>query len=321
MKMKSKLLWLLALVCWLGCAGTKRTVEPPPPPKPPEDPWSWVPDNSSYMGQVSLAELRKTPFWSLWSEVEREQQIRSWVDPAKVQQVTFGGSGKSRADASFVAALAGEFSPSELAELSARDGVAAEPRGLITLYRLPEGVWTQITPKLILFATADRADALVARAGAGPGTAAKETPLYGSLAARVELPQAHLAAIAEDPDGSGRAVLDRQVSRVGLASVSRDSKRLGFGLQVGPEYRLVAVSEGLDEPRAAAMQNELRETIDGYASNFIVRMLGLHGVLRKLQVGGDGPYTYVRGSIPEVELSAALSRVHGALGLAQGFGL
>jgi hypothetical protein len=316
------LLTALSLLLLAACgASSSSKLLPAAVRKPPEDPWSWVPENGTTIGRLDLSELRRTPFWPLWSEVEREQKLTSWVDLNKVERITFGGAGKSRDDLSYVASLEGAFSERELVELAARDQIVAEKRGLLTLYRRPEGVWTQITSKLIVVATLDRLDELVARAESLPGAKAKETALYRSLADRVELASAHAVLLAEDPDGSGRAQLERHASRVGLGTLTRDSVRLGVGVQVGADYRVVAASETADAAHAELQQAELKQTLDSLSRNFIVRMLGMGSLLARLQVSGEGNYVYLRGTLPEVDLANALKRVHGALGLAQGVGL
>jgi hypothetical protein len=110
-----------------GCAGTKaKPAVVPPPPKPPENPWSWLPETSSVVGRIALDELRKTALWPLWSEIEGEQKLSSWVALPKVTRVTFGGTGQSREDMSYVAVLEGVFDEGELhsATRSAPNGAA-----------------------------------------------------------------------------------------------------------------------------------------------------------------------------------------------------
>ena len=319
--MRSLHIVCLSALLLLAC-GTKPKVEgPPPPPKPPESPWSWMPPDATTLGRVELDDLRKTQLWPLWSEVEREQRIVSWVDLNKVDHVLFAGTGQKREDASYVAALEGPFADDELRELAARDQVQPEVRGLLTLYRRPEGVWTQITPKLILTCTPDRVDAMVARASQGPGVAIKEAALYRSLAERVKLDDTHFGVIAEDPDGSRRAALERQAVRIGLGSIARDSSRLGVGVQVGAEYHLVAVAEAADGTRAQALEADVRNKLDALSSNFLVRILGVGKVVGRLRPSADGNYVFVRGDIPEEELNELLHRLQGALNLAGGGGL
>ena len=311
---------LVLLVLALGC-GAHKPPAVPARPVPPTDPFSWVPEQATVVGRVSLDALRDTPLWRpMWSEVTRQQRIDSWVDLEKVAQVTFGGTGHTRDDTSYIAALEGRFGGAELRTLAARDGLAPEPRGLLTVYRRPDGVWTQISEKLIVTCTPDRLDALVARASAGPDAAIKSSALYGSLAERVDLAHAHFAMIAEDPEGTNRASLDRRASRFGLGSIARDAQRVGVGLQTGGTYRILGVAEAESSARAEALASGVRNTLDGFASNFLVRMIGVADLVSQLATSQDGNYVLVRGNLPESDLNAALTRLQGAFDMAQQLG-
>lgn len=313
--------WMwLALACALGCAGAKPKPEAALPPKPPENPWSWLPEQATTIGRAELRDLRNSQLWALWGELERTQHIASWVDLAKVDVITFAGSGQNREDASYVAALEGAFSQAELRALAQRDGVAPETHGLLTVYRRPDSVWTQITPKLIVTSSPDRAEALIARASAGPATAIKEGALYRSLAERVELERVDAALLADDPDGSRRASVERTAARYGLGAIARDSQRLGFGLEVGAEYRLVAVAEAPDGTRAQALEADVRDKLDALSSNFLVRILGLGKAIASLRAASDGNYVIVRGALPEEELAQLIQRTQGALSVTSGLG-
>ena len=304
-----------------GCAGTKTKVESvPAPPEPPKNPWSWLPQDSSVVGRIAIEELRKTELWPLWSEVEGEQKLSSWVALAKLSRVTFGGTGQSRQDMSYVAALEGSFSATELADLAERDHVTAEERGLLKIYKRPEGYWTQISPGLVVMCTPDRIDALVARASQGDGTQIKQSALYKSLAERVQLESAHVGIVAEDPDGKGHALIDRQAARYGVGSLAQEAVRLGIGVEVGSEYRVVAVAETADEQKANALSEEVKKTLDSVAGNFFVRMLGVGALIGKLRVSNDTQYVFVRGNVPEVDFNEVIARVHSALSLANGAG-
>jgi hypothetical protein len=303
----------LLLSAALGCGAAKPNVAAqPPPPKPPDDPWSWLPEDATTVGTLQLNQLRRSQLWPI---VEREQPIQSWVDLGKVERLTFGGSGQTVEDGSYVAALEGNFAEGELRELAVRDQLAPEQRGLLTLYRRPDSVWTQINAKLIVTCSLDRADALVARAGAGPGTAVKERELYRSLAARVALDSAHLAILADDPEGTRRAALERRAARIGLASVVRDAVRLGVGLEVGAQYRLVAVAEAADGARAQALEADVREKLDALSSNLLVRILGVSKLIGSLHPSSDANYVVLRGDVPEEELNQLLHRLQGAMNL------
>lgn len=313
------LLCSLSLLWLLGCvAATPKVVAPPPPPKPPEDPWSWLPEDATTIGHVELTALRKSQLWPLWSELEREQHLTSWVALDKVDELSFGGSGQSRDDLSFVASLEGSFSEGELGELAARDQLAPEQRGLLTVYRRPDAVWTQINSKLIVACTPDRLDALVARASAGPGTPVKQGGLFRSLAERTGLEQAHAAIIAEDSEGKRKDLIERQASRYGLGSIVREAVRLGASLEVGSSYRLVAVAEAADATRAEGLETAVRDKLDALASNFLVRILGVGKLISSLRPSTDGNYVFVRADVAEEELNQLLHRLQGALDLAGG---
>ncbi|MDB4977234.1 MAG: hypothetical protein JWN48_5575 [Myxococcaceae bacterium] len=307
----------------VGCGGARSKVDSAADletPKPPTNPWSWVPETSTTVGRIGVEELRKTQLFPLWRELEGEQKLASWVAVDKIARVTFGGTGQTREDMSYVAALEGEFFDNELAQLAKRDNVTAEERGLLLLYRRPEGYWSQIAPGLIIMCTPDRVDDMVARAGHGDGTAVKEGALWKSLATRVSMETAHVGILAEDPDGTGRAMLDKQASRYGLGSFARDATRLGLGIEVGTEYRFVAVAETPDEQKANATSEEVKKTIDTVANNFFVRMLGIGALISKVRVSNANNYVFVRGTVAEADFNNVIERVHSALSLANGAG-
>jgi len=186
----------------------------------------------------------------------------------------------------------------------------------LTIYRRPDGVWTQITEKLIVTCTADRLDALIARASAGTGTPVEQSALYGALAARVDLTHSHLGLIAEDPEGTRRAAIERDARRLGLGSIARDAKRLGVGIETGGTYRLVAVAEAESGARAESLAAGVRDKLDALSSNFLVRLLGVSALLSQLKTTQDGSFVFVRGAIAESELNAMLKRLEGARDLA-----
>lgn len=305
----------------VACAGRATKVEAPAPPRPPETALAWVPEDGTMVGRVALGPLRTSALWSLWQQMDREREIPSWVATDKVDVVTFGGKNEGEQGGSFVVALEGRFAPTEIADLAARDGVVAEPRGLVTLYRRSDGVWAQITPRLIVHATADRADALVARASLGPTEKVRETPLFKSLAERIGFERAHAAIVVEDPEGKGKATLDRRASRIGLGGLTRDAVRLGGALEVGSDYHVVAVEETPDEAKAKEVEETARRTIDQYAQNLIVRMLGAGAVLSALRVGSEGSFATVRGQVSEQTVRELLGRIGGAVKLGAAAGV
>lgn len=318
--MKRRVLLRAALVlalagAALGCAHKQPVT--PPRPTPPTDPLSWVPEESSVIGHVHLDALRDTPLWKpMWSEVTRQQRIASWVDLAKIEAITFGGTGKTRQDTAYIAALVGRFDPAELRTLAARDGVAPEARGLLTVYRRPDGDWAQISERLIVTCTPNRLEALVARASAGAGRKIEESALYRSLADRVDLMGAHLAVIAEDREGDQRAAFDRRAATFGLGSIARDASRVGVALTAGRTYQVLGAAEAESSARAQSLASSVRNALDGFAGNILVRALGVSGLIGALQTTQDGNYVLVRGALPEGELNAVLGRLSGAMELA-----
>jgi hypothetical protein len=301
----------------LGCAGGKNAVESPEMPKPPEDPWAWLPEKGTIIGRIGLEELRNTQLWPLWAEVEQEQHIDAWVSLDKVKRVTFGGDGQTRDNLSYIAALEGDFTILELSELAKRDQVKRERHGPLTFYRRPDAYWTQISDKLILVCTPDRMMEVADRVAKGPGTPVKDGALYKALAERIALPVAHVAIMAEDPEGKGKAMLDDHANRYGLGSFTEDAKRLGFSVEIGADYRVVAVAEAPDEERAQRLEGATRDKLGTVANNMIVRMLGLGGMVSRLRVSGVENFVFVRGSIPEVDFNATVDKLHRMLSLSR----
>jgi hypothetical protein len=319
------LLMTLMLLCTLapttlGCASAKSKVRSEEPLKPPTDPWSWLPETSTTIGRVAVDALRGTQLWPLWTELEGEQKLASWVSVNKIARVTFGGTGQTRDEMSYVAALEGPFAEDELAQLAARDHVTAEVRGLLKVYARPEGYWTQLTPRLIVMCTPDRIDDLVARASQGDGTPVKQGALWKSLADRIFLETTQVGLLADDPDGSRRAMIDRQAARFGLGAFAKDANRLGLGIEVGAEYRVVAVAEAPDEERAVSTGEAVKKTIETVGSNFFVRMLGVTALLAKVRISNVDNYVFARAIISEVDFNEVVERVRSALTLANGAG-
>jgi hypothetical protein len=299
----------------LGCKPSETAVEQP---KPPLDPWSWVPPESTFVGRVSLADLRKTELWPLWAEVEKEQRIDAWVPVEKITRMTFGGTGQTADNLSYIAALEGDFSLLELGTLAKQDQTPRERHGILTFYRRPESLWTQVDEKLILVCTPDRVMQVADRALAGPGTPVKDAQLYKTLADRVSFPTAHVAMMAEDPEGKGRAMLDQHAEQYGLGQFTEDAKRLGFSIEITADYRIVAVAETPDEERAQALETATRDKLGSVANNMFVRMLGLGGMVSRMRVSGDSNFVFVRGTIPEVDFNAAVDKLHHMMSVAKG---
>jgi hypothetical protein len=309
----------LVLTFMLAACGQPAVQNAHELPKPPLDPWSWLPADASFVGRVALADLRKTQLWPLWAEVEQEQHIDAWVPLDKVTHVTFGGTGQTVENLSYIAVLQGPFSLLELSTLAKQDRTPRERRGLLTFYRRPDALWTQVDEKLIIVCTPDRVAQVADRAAlAGPGTPVKDAPLYKALAERIALPLSHVAIMAEDPEGKGKAMLDQQAERYGMGSFTADAKRLGLSVEIGAEYRVVAVAETADEERAEALQSATKDKLSTVANNMIVRMLGLGGMVGRLRVSSDQSFVFVRGTVPEVDFNAAVDRLHRMMSVARG---
>jgi hypothetical protein len=319
-KLWRELVWVYVLCLCVSCAGSQAKTVRPAAPKPPTQPASWVPADATTVGRIGLDALRGTALWPLWIELGGEQRLSSWVALDKVKRVTFGGTGQTRDELSYVAALEGDFARDELQQLAQRDHVNAEQHGILQVYRRPDGYWTQISDKLIVTCTVDRIEALAARATAGDGIPFQRTPLYTSLAERVAHDQAHVSLLAEDPEGKGRARLEQRISRYGLGAFAREAQRLGVSLEIGADYRLTAVAETADEARGQLVQQELKQTLESISNNLFVRMLGISPILAQVRVSQSGNYVFVRGNVAEVDVNTAISRVHSALSLADGAG-
>ena len=314
-------LWVAALLCLsAGCGASQSRVAAPPPPKPPQQAWSWVPANATTVGRIGLTELRKTKLWPLWTQLQGDQKLASWVALDKIERVTFGGTGQSESELSYVAALEGEFAIEELPMLAERDQLKVERRGLLRVYQRPEGYWTQINDKLIVMCTADRIDELVARASAGEGVPVRESALYKSLAERVEIGKAHVVLLAEDPEGTGRARIDAQLSRFGMSALAREANRVGVSLEIGADFRVVAVAETADEEHAQVLQDELKKSLDAVASNLFVRMLGVSSLIGQLRVSHETSHVFLRGNVSVLDFNTVIERVESALSLAAGAG-
>jgi hypothetical protein len=313
--------WAVAFLFLFACAKPAglATGAPTEQAKPPLDPWAWLPPDGTFVGKVSLTELRKTQLWPLWAEVEQEQHIDAWVPLDQISRVTFAGTGQSTEDASYIAALEGDFAQQALATLAEKDGTPRERHGILTFYRRPDALWTQVDPTLIIVCTPDRVVQVADRAEAGAGTPVKDAPLYQALAERIALPAAHVALLAEDPDGKGRAMLDRRAAQYGLAQFTQDAKRLGISVEITADYRVVAIAEAPDEAHAQALETATRDKLESVANNMFVRMLGLGGMVSRMRVSGDANYVFVRGTIPEVDFNAAVERLHRMMSVAKEF--
>ena len=326
----------LALGCALvlaACSHKPKVESAPPPPKPPTEPLAWVPDDANVVGRVALEPFRKTEMWAMWSELQRDNQpFMSFIDLALVEEVTLGGKLEgqqpdSTAQASseglpsarrpsFVSVIRGRFGADYLAKLAVKHQLTAQQRGLLTVYARPQEQWAQLSPELLLVFSADRADAVVARAGQGDGVALRKTALYQSLAARLAFETADLALIAEDTSGAGRQMLREQGAPSSLGALADDVTRAGISVDVGPEVGVAAVAETPDGAQAQELQQRVTRTLDALARNLIVGILGLRPVISALKTSNEQNFVTVRGNIPQADLTPALRKLSTMLQMA-----
>jgi hypothetical protein len=293
---------------------------------------AWMPSDADVVGRVTLEPFRKTEMWAMWTELQADSQpFMSFIDLALVDEVMLGGrlegqkpetlaegsdSPPSPRRPSFVSVIRGRFGADYLAKLAVKHQLTPQQRGLLTVYTRPQESWAQLTPELLLVFSADRADAVVARAGQGDAVALRSTPLYQSLAARLKFETAHLAMMAEDTSGAGRDMLRAQGAPSSIGSLADDVVRAGLSVDVGSEISVSAVAETPDGAQAQALQQRVNHTLDALGRNLIVGILGLRPVIGALKTSNEQNFVTVRGSIPEADLAPALHKLSTMLQMA-----
>jgi len=313
-----QLLVSLVLASLGACAGKQTPAAAvASAPVPPTEPWAWLPEDGTFVGQLVLEPFRGTPLWSLWENARKDQRaLGDLIDPEKIERAVFSGVGHGQSTPSFVAALTGKFGEGSVAAAAARQNIAAEAQGLITVYRYDQVAVAQVYPELIVACSVDKLQWLAARSSQGPGVKVNDSALYKSLAPRVAMATADFAVIAEDPSGDARAIAERQAQRYGLAVSAGDLVRGGISIDLGPMTQLGAVVETSGPQQAEALKGSAEATLAGLSSNIFVGLLGVKPLVAALHASADGNYVAVGGSVKLTDLNRALDRLAGMLGIA-----
>jgi hypothetical protein len=311
----SRLSCCLLLATALACGGAQRPAPAQPaPPVPPSDPWAWLPEDAEFVGLLVVAPFRGTPLWPVWERARREQlALGNLVDPDKLERTLIGGTPRGDQTPSFVATLTGTFGPGYLEQQAKQQGVAPEPKGQLTFYRSGELAFAQVYPELILVCSTDRLDAVAARAAQGPLAKVRDSAIFVSLAARVNIETADLALLAEDRAGDKKALAQRRAARFGLTFSADELVRGALSVDMGPETQLAAVVETTGPSQAETLRQTLDEALTSLGGNLFVGLLGLRPLISALAVTSDGKYVALRGSVNQSELDATLERVAGML--------
>lgn len=310
-----RILCCFALLSAIACGGAQRRAPAQPaPPVPPSDPWAWLPEDAAFVGLLAVAPFRGTPLWPAWERARRERlSLGNLVDPDKLERAMIGGTARGDQTPSFVAALTGVFGPGYLEQQAAQQGVAAEPRGLLTFYRAGELAFAQVYPELIVVCSGDRVQSVAARAAQGPLARVREGALFVSLAARVNIESADLALLAEDREGDKKALAQRRAERYGLSFAAEELVRGALSVDMGPETQLAGVVETTGPNQAEALRATLDGALTSLGGNLFVGLLGLRPLVTALGVQSEGKYVTMRGGVSSAELEATLERLAGML--------
>lgn len=313
-------LFCVLLLGLLGaCAGKQQTpvAAVPAVPVPPSDPWAWLPEDGTFVGQLVLEPFRGTPLWTLWENARKDQPaLGALIDPEQIERAVFDGVGHGQATPSFVASLVGKFGDGSLAANAAKQNLAPEQQGLLTVYRFQEVAIAQINAALIVACSLDKLEWLAARSSQGPDIKLFQTALYSSLAQRVALGSADFAVIGEDPSGDAKAMAERQAQRYGLSVAASDLVRGGVSIDLGPMTQITAVVETTGPAQAESLKGSAEATLVGLQNNIFVGILGVKPLVAALHASNDGNYVAVGGSVKQEDLNRALDRLAGMLGVA-----
>jgi hypothetical protein len=311
----SRSLGCLALALLLACGGAQRRAPAQPaPPVPPSDPWAWLPEDAAFVGTLVVAPFRGTPLWPVWERARRERlALGNLVDPEKVDRALIAGVPRGDQTPSFVASLTGTFGPGYLQEQAQQQGVAPDPRGLLTFYRAGELSFAQVYPELIVVCSDDRVDAVAGRAAQGPQAKVRDGALFVSLAARVNIETADFALLAEDREGDKKALAQRRAERYGLTFSADEVVRGAVSVDMGPETQLAGVVETTGPNQAEALRKTLDDTLTSLGGNMFVGLLGLRPLISALGVQSEGKYVALRGGVSSSELESTLERLAGML--------
>jgi hypothetical protein len=275
-----------------------------------------MPQDAELLGHASLAALRTSPLWGPWSDFQAGPRgLRVWIDADLIDDVTLAGNGIESKTPSFVAVLKGRFGAGYLERLAGEAQVIGETRGLLRVYSRPEASWVQLTPELVLACSADRLDWLVTRAAQGPATLVRETALFKSLSQRVAFESAELAALVDDPEGKGRARLERNTAAIGV-QIPGELLRAGLSIDLGPEVFLAAVAEASSAEGAESIRAAVEQQLAALASNMFVGMFGLRPFVSALHAESQGSHVTLRGQISEAQLTSLLGKLRSVLSMA-----
>jgi hypothetical protein len=324
--------WIWGIALLVACGGApKPAPAPPPPPTPPSDPMAWMPEDARLLLHVVAPAFRGTPIWELWTSFQQKRrELQFWFDPELVDELTLAATELETEQPKFVAVVRGRFGAGYLDGLAARDHVALEQRGLLRVYARPEGVFSQLSPELILVASSARADWVVARAAQGPGTPVEDGPLFRSLASRVGFGQAELALLLEDPEGKGKQRLEHDSASLGVGlpdAVMAELARAGISVDMGSAegrvpsaVALAAVVESQSAEGAASIRQATERSLESLASNMFVGMFGLRPFVDAIAVGSEGSYVSVRAQYAQADLFALIGKLKNVLGMARAQG-
>jgi hypothetical protein len=314
------LLGLTALVL-VACGGAAKTAPlPPPPPTPPTDAMAWMPADSMVLGHLLVGPFKGTPFWDVWASFQQKRkQLQFWIDSDLVDELTLSAKDVESQKASFVAVVRGRFGAGYLDGLAARDQLLIEQRGLLRMVTRPEAVWCQLTPDLILAASADRADWLATRATQGPAVAIKDSAFYGALAERVGFERVEFAVLVDDPEGKGKERLEHDSAQfgVGLPNGMIDKMvRAGLSVDMGPEVALLAVGEAATPEGAQSMRESAEHSLNSLTNNMFVGMFGLRPFVSAIKAENQGNHVTVHANYVASDLYGLINKLSSVLGMA-----
>lgn len=309
-------MWLVSLLL-TACAGQAKKPAVPAAPVPPREPLAWLPEDSSFAGQLTLSPFKSTPLWSVWQQLLQDPGANlSLVEGSKIEHVAFAGSDTGAQTASFVAAVTGTFVAGDVDKQAKARNIAPEPHGLLTFYRSGQAAFAQVYPQLILVCSLDRIEAVATRAGQGDAIKLRDSAMFRSLADRIKWKDVDLAFIAEDPRGEVKARAERQAQRYGFAFSAQDVVRVGAALKLGPSTSLSVSVETTGEGQAQALKASADGALSGLEGNLFVGLLGIRPLIKALAASQDANYVSIGGNVAADDLNRALDRLSGMLGVA-----
>ncbi len=317
---------LIALVCLqlVVTACAKPAPQKLEPPSPPVTALAWLPPESQVIAKVVLEPWRGTPLWKIWQDSQTKPNAwPTWIDLALIDEVVIGG-GLSTGEAAgekkkgnFVAAVKGRFGDGYLAKLAARDQTPVEKHGAWTFYVVQNVRWLQTSANVIVVCSPDHAAFVAARATEGGETVkVADRALMQSLSTRLSLNTADLLVMAEDTTGEGKNALAREGAQLGLSPLARDLVRAGLAVDLGSMVSLSLAAETTDPDSAQRLRAGVEETLSVFSRNMFVGLLGLRPLIDALKPTHEGQHVIVRGSMPEADVTALLSKAASMLEVA-----